>query len=161
MFENRAVTKTNFNRYDFHLLSMIGIAFVCNRRHLKHLSVSSIFSQVLRNHGFDFLHARLSLLIRKLNKRSSLPEQQVHPFRRTDLSSLSFSLVYVLPPMANRRKKLFSVAALLAHGYASFKNDQSNRLYSDDSIDRHFSPGNRQSNTVSSPFCCDLQPFLF
>ena len=40
---------------------------------------------------------------------------------------LSHLLVYLLPPMENRRGRLFSIAALLAYGYASFTDNRASR----------------------------------
>ena len=152
MFENRARMKTDFNLCDFHSPSMLDIAFVCIRQQQQFQSVSSLrlgpSKSWIRSspRSSIFAHPKTQQTIIVARTAGS----SLHPAGQPCCpSSLSFCLVYVLPPMANRRKKLFSVAGLLARGYASLTNRRSDDLSTDNNVDRYFRCSNRQCNIRS------------
>ena len=55
-----------------------------------------------------------------------------------------FLLVYLFPGIKNRRGRVFSIAELIANGYASFNNDQATRLRYFD-LGRYIQGGNSMS----------------
>lgn len=152
MFENRATMKTDFSLCDFHSPSMLDIAFVCIRQQQQSQSVSSL--RIGPSKSWIRFSPRSSIFAHPKTQQTIIVARRAglsfHPAAQPCFpSSLSFCLVYVLPPMANRRKKLFSVAGLLAHGYASLTNRRFSGLSSDNNIDRYFRCSNRQCNIQS------------
>jgi hypothetical protein len=63
------------------------------------------------------------MLIASLAKQSSIHQQEVRDYSKKINIPFPFFTVYILPPLINFYGKLYSVAELVAYGYATFQTN--------------------------------------